>query len=422
MWPSKILIIQSGSIATAKSTLVISSLVKSGSEVQIVATQSALEFVGEATLEGLTGKKVFSNLYQPGEMMSHIHLMRWAEMIVILPATANFINKLAQGIGDDLASTLMLAHQFDKPVHVFPAMNSAMWLHPKTQESIKILQSWGYLIHSPGSGQLACGEEGPGRLLEPNEILEILKNSDSLTFRDKNKVPSPFHQKFSKKKILVTFGGTQESIDGVRFISNFSTGKTGQMICEHLALLGHEIVTLQNIQVSESPLKHLMTINLFSDFTSFYEKIQILLKEFRFDAIIHLAALSDYSIESLTVNSINILPSQNLKIDSNNDIKINLKKNPKLIHLLKKMSSQSTKIIGFKLTKNLTESEILPKVENLLKLKQVDLVIQNDLSLISQNKHPFQVFNNEMKIIGNGNTKFELCEYLAKEVENDIST
>lgn len=168
---AKILFQLSGSIACYKSCHVISQLVKEGHQVQTVATKDALRFVGTATLEGLTGKPVFSDIYQEGQQMDHIHLNRWSDLTVICPATANTINQMAAGIATNAIGTLFLAHDFKTPTVVVPAMNQAMWAHPTTQKSIGSLQEWGLQVMSPESGHQACGEQGPGRLPEPETIL-----------------------------------------------------------------------------------------------------------------------------------------------------------------------------------------------------------------------------------------------------------
>jgi phosphopantothenoylcysteine synthetase/decarboxylase len=166
----KILFQLSGSISAFKACAVISTLVKAGHEVQIAVSDSALKFIGEATLEGLTGRAVLKGTFEPGQMMGHIHHVRWADFLVLCPASANTLNQLANGTGDSLLSTLFLAHDFKKPYLVFPAMNTTMYAHPATQASMEKLKSWGVTVFDTGRGNLACGEYGEGRLLEPEQI------------------------------------------------------------------------------------------------------------------------------------------------------------------------------------------------------------------------------------------------------------
>jgi phosphopantothenoylcysteine synthetase/decarboxylase len=171
-----ILFALTGSIACFKACALISQLVKSGFVVQCAATTSALRFIGEATLEGLTGRPVFKDAYEPGRMMDHIHLNKWADLTLICPATANTINKTAAGIGDDALSSLLLAHDFQKPLWFVPAMNQNMYSHPATQESLLKLKAWGAQIIDTDHGRQACGDVGLGRMKEPEEVLKLINN------------------------------------------------------------------------------------------------------------------------------------------------------------------------------------------------------------------------------------------------------
>lgn len=169
----RILFKLSGSIAAYKACAVISRLAQSDFEVQTVCTPSTLEFIGQATLSGLTGKPVLTNTFEPARAMDHIHLAKWAELTILCPATANQINKMAAGIGDDIVSTLFLAHDFKKPYWIVPAMNEKMWSHPATQASVAKILTWGVKVVDPTVGHQACGDFGAGRMVEP-EILESL--------------------------------------------------------------------------------------------------------------------------------------------------------------------------------------------------------------------------------------------------------
>ena len=174
----KHLLMMSGSIACAKATGLISEWVKQGDEVQVIATQSALEFVGLATLEGLSQKPVMVDTFEVGGMMEHIHASRWADDIVLCPASANTINKLAAGIADDVLVTAWIAaHGLGKPMTIVPAMNSMMWAYPATRSAVEKLTSWGVKIMAPAAGDLACGEKGAGRMPEVVEILSFLRLS-----------------------------------------------------------------------------------------------------------------------------------------------------------------------------------------------------------------------------------------------------
>jgi phosphopantothenoylcysteine decarboxylase/phosphopantothenate--cysteine ligase len=172
MSQSKILFQLSGSIAAYKACFAISRLVQDGYELQCVATKGALEFVGAATIEGLTGKPVFTDLYESGRMMDHIHLSKWADLAIVCPASANTINRLAAGLSDDVIGALFLSFDLKKPYLVAPAMNQQMFKHPATQSSLAKLESFGVKILPTGEGHQACGDVGEGRLLEPEAIVK----------------------------------------------------------------------------------------------------------------------------------------------------------------------------------------------------------------------------------------------------------
>lgn len=160
-----------GSIACYKACTTISRLAQAGVSVQTVATPDALRFVGAATLEGLSGRPVYGNLWEPGRALDHIALAREADLAVVCPATANAINRLAAGLADDPIGTLFLAWEFpEKPWWIVPAMNARMWTHPATQAAVARLRSWPVRVLDPEEGAHACGEEGPGRFADPERI------------------------------------------------------------------------------------------------------------------------------------------------------------------------------------------------------------------------------------------------------------
>lgn len=168
---SKFLLKLSGSIAAFKACALLSRLVREGHEVQTVASRSALQFIGTATLEGLSGRPVLTDLFEHGRQMDHIHHNRWADAVLFCPATAQSINALAAGTGgDSLLTTFFLAHDFSKPYFLVPAMNQAMYAHPATQHSMERLRAWGIKIIEGEAGLQACGESGMGRMAEPDDI------------------------------------------------------------------------------------------------------------------------------------------------------------------------------------------------------------------------------------------------------------
>jgi phosphopantothenoylcysteine decarboxylase/phosphopantothenate--cysteine ligase len=366
-----------GSIACYKACNVISKLVQQGHDVQVVATESALKFIGNATIEGLTGKPVISDLFAGGNVMDHIHLIRWADLAIVAPATAHYMNKIAHGLGDDLASTLFLAHDFTKPFLIAPAMNVAMYRHPTTQESWKKLNAMGIQVLDSTEGNLACGETGFGRLMEPEQILEAIEKA--LGKKTLSQTPPVQNPEKQPTKILVTAGGTQELIDDVRVISNLSTGKTGYKIAHLLMEAGYDVELLR-AQRAEIPATDDFPVHYFTDYKSLDTQIQKLLAEKPFTHVIHAAAVSDYSVDKSVG-----------KLDSSEPLTIKLKPNPKIISKIKSYSKNpKLKVIGFKLTSHLSAEQQIAKIEKLM--NDADYVVHNDLSEISSENHKFTLW------------------------------
>ncbi len=390
MLRSKILFIMSGSIACYKACQVISRLSQKGHDVQVVATSSALKFIGNATIEGLTGKPVISDLFSAGNVMDHIHLARWADLVLVAPATADFINKMASGISSDLASSLFLAHDFSKPFLVAPAMNTAMYQHPATQDSVNKLNKMGLQILESASGILACGETGYGRLLDPDLILQAIDRHFPLKSTYSSEVAPRPPGPAAPIKILVTAGGTQEHIDDVRFLSNSSTGQTGYRLARNLFEAGYDVELLKAHQtVIPTPCD--FPVTTFTDYKSIDQNLQKLLKEKNFTHVFHAAAVADFSIASVTCNG-KTIPALG-KLDSSQDVSLQLKVNPKLISNLKAYSSNpDLKVIGFKLTSHATQAEADQKIEKLM--KDADFIVHNDLQSIDLSKglHPFTLW------------------------------
>lgn len=221
-----------GSIAAYKAAYLTRLLIKKGAEVQIVITPSGKEFITPVTLSALTGKPVVSEFFtaNTGEWHSHVDLGLWADAMIIAPATASTIAKMATGVADNMLITTYLSAK--APVFVAPAMDLDMYKHPSTQNNLKTLQSYGNYIIEPASGFLASGLEGKGRMEEPENIVAYLEN-----FFTKE-------QKFAGKKVMITAGPTYEKIDPVRFIGNNSTGKMGYAIAEEFASQGAEVTLI----------------------------------------------------------------------------------------------------------------------------------------------------------------------------------
>lgn len=384
----KVLFIFTGSIAVYKAVTLVSRLVQRGYDVECVLTPSALKFIGRATIEGLTGKQIHSDLYDSDNVMSHIHLIRDADAVVVAPATANFINKIACGIGDDLASTLFLAHDFKKPFIVAPAMNTKMYEHPQTQSSIKRLREIGVTILESGSGILACGEVGYGKLLDPEIMIVEIEKIISST-----QVHKTFDQpaKLKLPRVLVTGGGTVEKIDDVRSITNTSSGETSVALAKYFFDLGLPTTLVLNNQ-RNFPIPIGIKFLEFSSFSSLNSVLKKELAENSYDFIIHAAAVSDFSIDK--IEGIGFGKSAR-KLSSEKKIKLVLKPNFKIISKLSQYSkNKKVKIVGFKLTSHADNKIIQRAVSKVFAHKQVTYVVQNDLSEIDKQKgiHRFSLF------------------------------
>ena len=224
----RILLIVGGGVAAYKTPELVRQLVKEGADVQCLLSKSGSEFVTALTLASVSGNKVYQNLFDLTDEteMGHIQLSRNADLVLVAPATANLMAKMAQGFANDLASTALLAT--DKPVMIAPAMNVRMWLHDATQRNLETLKNDGITIINPNEGDMACGETGPGRMAEPVEIMEAV--AEALMPKGPLK----------GLKALITAGPTHEPIDPVRYIANRSSGKQGYAIAEAIAGLGAE--------------------------------------------------------------------------------------------------------------------------------------------------------------------------------------
>ncbi|MCJ7553282.1 MAG: bifunctional phosphopantothenoylcysteine decarboxylase/phosphopantothenate--cysteine ligase CoaBC [Ignavibacteriaceae bacterium] len=369
MLKSKILFKISGSIAAYKSAYLISKLVQNGFDVQTVVTTSSLHFIGKATLEGLTGKPVLIDQYEDGKMMSHINLMKWADLIILCPASANTINKMANGIADNLVTSLFLAHSWDKPYLIAPAMNTAMYKHPATQESLKRLKDWGVDILPTDSGHLACGDIGEGKLFDPDHIydhiVDVLNNQNG--------------NSDSKKSILITAGATRESIDGVRFITNLSTGNTAATIADHLSSKGYKVTYLHGINTL---LPNNKTNNIqYRDFQNFKETLNELLESNYYDSVIHLAAISDYTVDKIKSEELALSGSGKSKLDSElSNLTINLKPTSKIVDKIKSISKNKDVVLfAFKFSGSSSLDESKKEVGKLLKHSNADFVVLNHL-------------------------------------------
>ena len=350
----KILIIIGGGIAAYKSLDLIRSLKKNGVEVKTILTKSGREFVTPLSLSTLTKSKTFENLFDSDSEaeIDHIALSRWADVILVMPTTANFMSKLSIGKAEDLATTVLLAA--DKDILLVPAMNVRMWLHKATQFNLKILKEYGYLFIGPERGEMACGEFGEGKMSSPRQILAYLKN-----YFDKKDIV-----KERNFKALVTAGPTREYIDPIRYISNESSGKQGYEIAIALNKLGIKttLITGPSKLISPKGVKIKKVI-------SADDMLNEVKKTLPVDLAVCAAAVTDFKPAEKNKNKI--------KKDKLNFKSINFIKNHDILDFLSKNNRNRPQIVaGFSAeTKNVIKNST-QKMRN----KNCDLIFANDVS------------------------------------------
>ena len=350
----KILIIIGGGIAAYKSLDLIRLLKRNNVKVKTILTKSGREFVTPLSLSTLTKSKTFENMFDSESEVEidHISLSRWADIILVMPTTANFMSKISIGKAEDLATTVLLAA--DKDILLVPAMNVRMWLHKATQSNLKILQDFGYLFIGPEKGEMACGEFGEGKMSSPRQIFAYLKNY----FDKKNIV------KKRNLKALVTAGPTREYIDPIRYISNESSGKQGYEIAIALSKLGIKttLITGPSKLVSPTGIK-------VKEIISADEMLNEVKKTLPVDLAVCTAAVADFKPVEKSKNKIkkNKLNFKSINFVKNNDILDFLSKNNRNRPQIVAGFSAETKSI----IKNSTEK---------MKDKNCDLIFANDVS------------------------------------------
>jgi phosphopantothenoylcysteine decarboxylase / phosphopantothenate---cysteine ligase len=350
----KILIVIGGGIAAYKSLDLIRLLKKENVEVKTVITKSGKEFVTPLSLTTLTKNKSYEDIFDKNSEaeIDHISLSRWADLIVVLPTTANFMSKLSIGKAEDLATTILLAS--NKDILLIPAMNVRMWLHKATQTNFKILQDFGYLFLGPEKGEMACGEFGEGKMSSPRQIYGYIKNY----FNKKNLV------KKKNWKALVTAGPTREYIDPVRYISNESSGKQGYEIAIALNKLGIKTTLIAG------PSNHIFPENLnVKRITSADEMLNEVKKLLPVDLAVCAAAVTDFKPTKKNKNKIK---KENMKLNQ-----INLIKNNDILEYISKNNKHRPRLVaGFSAeTENLIKNSI-----NKMKRKHCDLIFANNVS------------------------------------------
>ena len=372
----KILLIVGGGISAYKSLDLIRLLQRKGSSVKVVLTKSGKKFVTTLSISSLSKNRVFEEIFdrKNNGKIDHISLSRWADMILVIPATANFISKISKGGADDLASTIILAS--NKDVFLVPAMNVRMWLHKATQKNLNTLIDYGYKFIGPEDGEMACGEYGKGKMSSPRQILSLLEKF--FTKKDLLK----------KKKIsaIVTTGPTKEYIDPVRFISNESSGKQGYEIALELSRLGIKTTLISG----PTKLTYSNDIKV-KEVVSGDEMLEAVKKKLPAHIAVCAAAVSDFKPLSVKKN----------KIKKDSELKeIKIQRNPDILSYLGKNNRNKPRLlVGFSAeTENLIKNSI-KKMEE----KFCDIIIAND---ISKKEVGFNSDQNEVIIIDkNGKTQ-----------------
>ncbi|MDR0682290.1 MAG: bifunctional phosphopantothenoylcysteine decarboxylase/phosphopantothenate--cysteine ligase CoaBC [Dysgonamonadaceae bacterium] len=348
----KIVLGITGSIAAYKAACLCRALIKKAAEVQVVITPAGKEFITPVTLSALTQKPVVSDFFtaNDGTWHSHVDLGLWADVMLIAPATAATIGKMANGIADNMLVTTYLSMK--APVFLAPAMDLDMYAHPATQQNLEKLKAYGNYIIEPGSGHLASNLEGKGRMEEPDTIVKVIED-----FFEKRK-------EFAKKKILITAGPTYEKIDPVRYISNYSSGKMGFALAEECAYRGAEVILISGPVKLKTIYPGIKRINvesakeMYQTATSYFPEANI---------GILCAAVSDYKPAHYLENKI--------KRQSGLLFSLDLTPNPDIAATLGKMKKENQVLMGFALE---TENELANAKEKLQK-KNLDFIVLNSL-------------------------------------------
>ncbi len=362
-----------GGIAAYKTPELVRRLRDRGAKVQVVMTQGASQFVTETTLQAVSGNPVRNNLWDKDAeaSMGHIELARWADQVIIAPATAEFMSRLAAGAAPDLLSTLCLATE--APVTLAPAMNHVMWANPAVQANRKILESRGVTLLGPAEGDQACGEIGAGRMVEPDDIVAALLGWPA----------SPADLPLSGKTVIVTAGPTREAIDPVRYISNHSSGKMGYAMAEAARDAGARVVLLSGPVNLPAPADvELVPIETAEElFAATHRRIDDA------DIFIAAAAVADYRPASVETSKIK---------KSKNDLSLELVRSPDVLASVGKLNDGPF-TVGFAAETDKLREHALGKLES----KRLDMIIANEVG----NGRAFDQDDNTVHVYWRGGEK-----------------
>ncbi|WP_298623953.1 bifunctional phosphopantothenoylcysteine decarboxylase/phosphopantothenate--cysteine ligase CoaBC [uncultured Legionella sp.] len=343
----KILLGVCGGIAAYKSAYLVRELTRLGADVRVVMTQSAQQFISPLLMQALSGNEVRVDLFdmQSEHAMGHIELARWADYFLIAPASANCLAKMAQGIADDLLSTLYLVAE--TPVLVCPAMNRSMWAHPATKANYELLLERGVIFVGPEEGMQACGEHGLGRVSESEQVISALRLHD-------------VHQILSGKKIVITAGPTREAIDPVRYLSNYSSGKMGFALAEAAAMAGAQVTLITGPStLCASGVIEVIRVE------SAQEMLEAVEHAVQNGCIfIGAAAVADFRVQSPSVDK--------MKKKEHNELNIHLIKNTDILSTVA-ASGKASYVVGFAAE----TSDVLAYATEKLNQKKLDMIIAN---------------------------------------------
>ena len=366
-----VLLIIGGGIAAYKTLELIRQLKTRGYRARVIMTRAAEEFVTPLSVASLTGEKVHTALFNLTDEveMGHIELSRAADLLVVAPATADLMAKMANGLADDLASTALLAT--DKPVLIAPAMNVRMWTHPATQRNLARLKADGIGVVGPNDGEMACGEYGPGRMAEPLEIAAAIERH-----------LAPQARPLAGKKVLITAGPTREAIDPVRYISNHSSGKQGYALAEAAVTLGAETVLVSGpVNLPIPPGVQMMPAE------SAEQMLKICEGELPCDIAIFAAAVADWRVAHVA--------GEKIKKAEGRAPALAMVENPDILQTIaKRKSKRPIIVVGFA-----AETEkVVDHAREKLSRKGCDLIVANDVSATSG---VFGSDNNKVHIVSN---------------------
>ena len=341
-----------GGIAAYKAAYLVRALKKQGADVQVIMTEAAKSFITELTMQALSGHPVLSETLKPqsNSGIEHIEMATKADAIIIAPATANTLARIRAGMANDLLTAIVLAATC--PIYVAPAMNENMWKNPITQDNLKALQNYGFKVISPETGFQACGATGPGRMAEPEHIVDYL-------VRQLNYKP------LAGKKVVITAGPTKEAIDPVRFISNHSSGKMGYAIADAASNLGAEVVLISGpVSIPAPTSVKLVNVISAEDMLSATESHIP-----HCDIFISCAAVADFRCKNISEQKIK-------KTGDTDSMTIELVKNPDILSTVGHLSNRPGLVVGFAAETQNVEENALKK----LKSKNADMIIANNVS------------------------------------------